>query len=156
MLNHSSDLKEEIGETKINLSNVKSYENKNSFPSGLSSSKIIIDKKNFTILLPIFKKIVPFHIALIKNATKSEDGNLTVLRINFITPISQYDFGEIKYENPVFIRDISYKHKDNKTITDLMNDIRELIKSYKIKQQEIKEKNDLVKQEHLILLKGKN
>lgn len=156
MLNHSSDLKEEIGETKINLSNVKSYENKNNFPSNLSNTKIFIDKKNFTILLPIFKKIVPFHIALIKNATKSEDGNLTVLRINFITPISQYDFGEIKYENPVFIRDISYKHKDNKIITDLMNDIRELIKNYKIKQQEIKEKNDLVKQEHLILLKGKN
>jgi nucleosome binding factor SPN SPT16 subunit len=36
--------------------------------------------------LPIHGFAVPFHINAIKNVSKSEEGNQTLLRINFQTP----------------------------------------------------------------------
>ena len=52
--------------------------------------------------------MVPFHIGLIKNTSKSEDNNYTILRINFVIPVSGNDLGIIEnYNNPVFIREIS-------------------------------------------------
>ncbi len=42
----------------------------------------MIDIKAEAILLPIYGYIVPFHISVIKNASKTDD----YLRINFVTP----------------------------------------------------------------------
>lgn len=155
MLNHAADLNEEVEETKINLSHIKCYDNRNQYPSDMRYGKIHFDNKNYTIFLPIFNQMVPFHISLVKNVSKSEDNNFSVLRINFVIPVSNIDFGEIKGESPVFIRDVSYKHRDGKLITNIFNQIKELIKSNKSKQQENKEKSDLVIQEHLIMNRGK-
>ena len=155
MINHAADLNEEVEETKINLSHIKCYDSKSQFPPDMKYGRIYIDHKNFTIFLPLFNQMVPFHISLVKNVSKSEDNAFSVLRINFVIPVSNIDFGEIKGEKPVFIRDVSYKHRDGKLITNILTQIKELIKSNKTKQQENKEKNDLVTQEHLIINKGK-
>lgn len=155
IINHSSDLKVKVEETKINYSHIKCYDNISQFPPDLKQGKIYIDSRNFTVFLPIFNQMIPFHISLIKNASKSEDNKYVILRINFVVPISGAAFGELKGNNPVFIRDISYKHRDIKYISDLTLQIRDLGKAYKQKQQEHKEKSDLVQQEHLILNKGK-
>ena len=155
LLNHSADLRKEIEETKVNYSHVKSYDNINQFPIDIKQGKIFIDKKNYTIFFPIFKKMVPFHVSLIKNPSKTEDNQYTVLRINFIVPGSTVDFGELKGKNPVFVRELSYKSKNKAEIQNILLQIRELSKNYKSKLQENKEKSDLVAQEHLIINKGK-
>ena len=155
LINHSADLRKEIEETKVNYSHVKSYDNINQFPSELKSGKIYIDKKNYTIFFPIFKKMVPFHVSLIKNSSKTEDNQYTVLRINFIVPGGNVDFGEIKGKNPIFVRELSYKSKFGPVIQNLLLQIRELSKNYKAKLQENKEKSDLVAQDHLIINKSK-
>ena len=155
LLNHSADLRKEIEETKENYFTVKSYDNINQFPIDIKQGKIFIDKKNYTIFFPIFKKMVPFHVSLIKNPSKTEDNQYTVLRINFIVPGSTVDFGELKGKNPVFVRELSYKSKNKAEIQNILLQIRELSKNYKSKLQENKEKSDLVAQEHLIINKGK-
>ena len=48
--------------------------------------QIFVDRKASTIVLPIHGFAVPFHINTIKNVSKSEEGNQTLLRINFQTP----------------------------------------------------------------------
>lgn len=158
MLRRGSDLNEDIQVSKKMLSSIKSYNSKANFPSDMKPGKIYIDTKADTVILPIFKQMVPFHISLIKNVTKSEENSFSTLRINFITPItglSNFSIEETQGNNPVYIRDLSYKSKDQKYILDLLNKIKELIKNFKIKDQEHREKSDLVTQENLILMKGR-
>lgn len=45
-----------------------------------------MDRKTQTVVLPVHGFAVPFHINTIKNASKSDEGDFTYLRINFQTP----------------------------------------------------------------------
>ena len=146
------------GETTIkkkDFSNLKSFESPKQFPSDLKQGKIYLDQKHFTLFLPIFKSMVPFHIGLIKNTSKSEDSNYTILRVNFNVPISGNELESIKESNPVFIKEISYKFKDAEYVTNMMNKIKEMAKAYKTKELEDKEKEDIIEQEKIILRKEK-
>ena len=105
-------LKEEAAVKKKDYSNLKCFNSIKEFPSDLRNGEIYILKKHFTVFLPIFKHMVPFHIGLIKNTSKSEDNNYTILRINFVVPVSGNGFGN--NENPVFIREI--RIEDRKSV----------------------------------------
>ena len=148
-------LKEEAAVKKKDFSNLKCFDNIKQFPPELKNGKIFLYPKYFTIFLPIFKHMVPFHIGLIKNTSKSEDNNYTILRINFVIPIYGNDFGIIDNINPVFIREISYKYKDSNFVQNIITQIRELTKAYKAKEQENKEKEDIIEQEKIIIKKEK-
>jgi len=149
-------LKEEAAVKKKDFSKLKCFDSIKQFPPELKNGKIFLSKKNFTVFLPIFKYMVPFHIGLIKNTSKSEDNNYTILRINFVIPISGNDLGFIENNNnPVFIREISYKYKDAAFVQNIITQIREMTKSYKAKEQENKEKEDIVEQEKIIIKKEK-
>ena len=100
--------------------------------------------------------MVPFHIGLIKNTSKSEDNNYTILRINFVIPVSGNDLGIIgNNDNPVFIREISYKYSDSNLVQKLITQIKDMTKAYKAKEQENKEKEDIIEQEKIIIKKEK-
>ena len=149
-------LKEESAIKKKDYSNLKCFDNFKQFPSDLKDGEIVLSHKNYTVFLPIFKYMVPFHIGLIKNTSKSEDNKFTILRINFVIPISGNDLGIIEnYNNPVFIREISYKYKDASSVQNIITKIREMSKAYKAKEQENKEKEDLIEQEKILLKKDK-
>ena len=45
-----------------------------------------MDRKNESILLPIYGFAVPFHISTLKNISKSDEGEFVYLRFNFSTP----------------------------------------------------------------------
>ena len=45
-----------------------------------------MDRKNLTVILPINGFAATFHINTIKNASKSDEGEFTFLRINLQTP----------------------------------------------------------------------
>ena len=99
--------------------------------------------------------MVPFHIGLIKNTSKSEDSNYTILRINFNIPISGNELESIKEDNPVFIREVSYKFKDANYVLNLITKIKEMQKTFKAKEQEEKEKEDIIEQEKIIIRKDR-
>ena len=86
-------LKEEAEVKKKDYSNLKCFDSIKQFPPEVKHGKIFLSPKHFTVFLPIFSHIVPFHIGLIKNTSKSEDNNYTILRINFVIPISGSDLG---------------------------------------------------------------
>ena len=147
--------KEEASIKKKDYTNLKCYESPKQFPADLKFGKIYLDQRRFTVFLPIFKRMVPFHIGLIKNTSKSEDSNYTILRINFVVPITGNELESIKEPNPVFIREISYKFKDANYVTNMITKIKEMTKAYKAKEQEEKEKEDIIEQEKLIQRKEK-
>ena len=147
--------KEETTIKRRDFSNLKCYDNIKQFPSDMKYGKIYLDQKHYTVFLPIFKNMVPFHIGLIKNTSKSEDSNYTILRINFVIPISGNELDSIKSQNPVFIREISYKFKDANYVQNIMNKIKDMTKAYKAKEQEDKEREDIIEQEKIIVRKEK-
>jgi nucleosome binding factor SPN SPT16 subunit len=46
----------------------------------------VVDKRNETVILPIYGMAVPFHISTLKTASKSDEGEFVMLRFNFVTP----------------------------------------------------------------------
>jgi len=48
--------------------------------------QIHVDRKNLTVVMPVHGFAAAFHINTIKNASKSDEGEFTFLRINFQTP----------------------------------------------------------------------
>ena len=65
-----------------------SYEDATKFPSDGSSNQIMVDVSNESLLLPISGRLVPFHISMVKNVNKYDQGEHTYLRINFVAPDS--------------------------------------------------------------------
>ncbi|KAF8906014.1 FACT complex subunit-domain-containing protein [Gymnopilus junonius] len=64
----------------------QSYKGEGALPTDVDKLRIIVDRKAQTVVLPIHGFAVPFHINTIKNASKSDEGDFTYLRINFQTP----------------------------------------------------------------------
>lgn len=56
--------------------------NKNPMPK-VKKTQIFVDEDNNAVLIPINNKLIPFHIACIKNVTKNSERNFASLRINF-------------------------------------------------------------------------
>jgi len=123
----------------------------------MKQNKIYVDQKNDSVILPIMGKMVPFHISFIKNVSKSDENNFSFLRINFTVPVSINPtiIGDLKLATPVFIRELSFKSREMKNLSDIQKKIKDLQKVVKVKEQEEKEKSNLVTQENLILRKEK-
>ncbi|XP_025194919.1 FACT complex subunit spt16 [Melanaphis sacchari] len=149
---------------KIRKSNV-SYKNRNQMPQEreVKDLKIYVDKKYETVILPVFGISVPFHIFTIKNISQSVEGDYTYLRINFFHPGAALARGESYFQNPeaVFVKELTYRSSNTRepgeqitASTNLMNAyriIKEVQKKFKTREAEEKEKEDLVKQDTLVL-----
>ena len=55
----------------------------------------------------------------------------------------------------MFIREISYKFKDANYVQNIMTKIKDMTKAYKTKEQEDKEREDIIEQEKIIIRKEK-
>ena len=53
------------------------------FPVVHNKKNIHVDLKNYSILLPVEGKMVPFHVACIKNVTTHTERNKILIRFNF-------------------------------------------------------------------------
>ncbi|KXS15107.1 SPT16-domain-containing protein [Gonapodya prolifera JEL478] len=121
--------------------------------------KIHVDGKNESIILPIYGLPVPFHIATLKNLSKSDEGEFTYLRFNFVGPgqIGSKKETPLPVEDPnaTFIRAITFRSRDTSAFANLFKNIQDLKKDYLKKEAERKEKADLVEQAKLIEMRGK-
>ncbi|EPZ34080.1 FACT complex subunit Spt16p/Cdc68p domain-containing protein [Rozella allomycis CSF55] len=138
------------------MNNFESYKREALLPREVSNLKIFVDKRAESVVLPIYGLAVPFHISTIKNATKSDEGDGILLRINFNTPVKK-EVNENSVEEFVlqYIRTISFKSSDVIRLTEVFKDINELRKMITKKATEKKEMADLVEQEKLIESKNK-
>ncbi|XP_050691706.1 FACT complex subunit spt16-like isoform X2 [Eriocheir sinensis] len=147
-----------------------SYKSTNLLPREpeIADLKIYVDRKYETVILPIYGLPVPFHISMIKNISQSVEGDYTYLRINFFHPGSNIGKADGSFPNPdaVFLKEITYRSTNTKEPGELsapssnLNTafrlIKEVQKKFKTREAEEKEKEDLVKQDTLIVSNNKS
>jgi len=136
----------------------QSYKGEAALPPEVQNLKIHVDRKNLTVILPICGFSVPFHLNTIKNASKSDEGEYTLLRINFQTPGQLTGRKEdTPFENPdaSFIRSVTYRTQDGHRFDQLFKQITELKKEVNKREQQKLAMADVIEQDSLIEVKGR-
>ncbi|CAB3385354.1 Hypothetical predicted protein [Cloeon dipterum] len=154
---------------KVRKSTV-SYKNASQMPqeNEVKELKIYVDRKYETVLLPIFGLSVPFHISTIKNISQSVEGDYTYLRINFFHPgatVGRNEGGVYSQPDATFVKEMSYRSTNVKeqgeisapssNLSTAFRLIKEVQKKFKNREAEEREKEDLVKQDTLVISTNK-
>ncbi|XP_063983531.1 FACT complex subunit spt16 isoform X1 [Diachasmimorpha longicaudata] len=154
---------------KIRKSTV-SYKSLNHMPreTEVKELKLYVDKKYETVILPIFGTPVPFHISTIKNISQSVEGDYTYLRINFFHPgatMGRNEGGSYPQPDATFVKEVTYRSTNTKepgeisapssNLNTAFRLIKEVQKKFKNREAEEREKEDLVKQDTLVLSQNK-
>lgn len=137
----------------------ESYRKPSSLPKDLGNSKlkVYLDRRCDTVIIPVFGMAVPFHIATIKNITKSEEGQgTTFLRINFNTPTGKElpeSVDSNSLVNPHYLKGITVKITgDALHAQEVFKGIQEMRKAAGEREAAARETADLVEQGPLIEL----
>ncbi|VDD77283.1 unnamed protein product [Mesocestoides corti] len=130
--------------------------------------RIYIDKKYETVILPIFGQPTPFHISTIKNVSSSIEGDYTYLRINFHHPgalVGPKDASNFQNPQATFLKEMTYRASNQRRhgeasspSTNLNNAhriIKEVLKRFRSRELEEKERANLVEQDNLVIEPGK-
>lgn len=154
---------------KIRKSTV-SYKSVNQMPREpeVKDLKLYVDRKYETVIMPVFGLPVPFHISTIKNISQSVEGDYTYLRINFFHPGATMGRNEGgNYSNPdaTYLKELTYRSLNIKepgeisaasaNLNTAFRLIKEVQKRFKTREAEEREKEDLVKQDTLVLSQNK-
>ncbi|OWR42080.1 FACT complex subunit spt16 isoform X2 [Danaus plexippus] len=154
---------------KIRKSTV-SYKSVSQMPreNEVKELKLYVDRKYETVILPIFGVPVPFHISTIKNISQSVEGDYTYLRINFFHPgatMGRNEGGNYAQPDATFVKEVTYRSTNTKEPGEIsppssnLNTgfrlIKEVQKKFKTREAEEREKEDLVKQDTLVLSQNK-
>lgn len=136
----------------------ESYKRDNQFPTRVRDLAIVMDTKNSTVVLPIMGRPVPFHIQTIKNASKSDEGEYSYLRINFLSPgqgVGRKDDQPFEDATAHFVRSLTFRSYDGERLQDIANQIGNMKKDAVKREQEKKEMEDVVEQDKLIEIRSK-
>lgn len=140
------------GVTQKKFKRFESYKRDNQLPSRVKDLVIVVDQKAATVVLPIMGRPVPFHINTIKNASKSDEGEFTYLRINFLSPgqgVGRKDDQPFEDPNAHFVRSLTFRSKDAQRMQDISEQITDLRKNMVRREQEKKEMEDVIEQDKL-------
>ncbi|KAF5401076.1 FACT complex large subunit [Paragonimus heterotremus] len=126
--------------------------------------RLFVDKKYETIILPIFGLPTPFHISALKNVSTSIEADYTYLRINFHHPGALVGVKDVSgFQNPeaTYVKEMTYRASNLRrhgeaTIpaTNLNNTyriIKEVLKRFRSREAEERERANLVEQDQLIV-----
>lgn len=145
------------GVTQKKFKKFESYKRDNQFPSRVADLAIVVDVKASTIVLPIMGRPVPFHINTIKNASKSDEGEFSYLRINFLSPgqgVGRKDDQPFEDANAHFVRSLTFRSTDADRMQDIASQITDLRKNAVRREQEKKELEDVVEQDKLNVIRS--
>ncbi|KPU77615.1 uncharacterized protein Dana_GF24952, isoform B [Drosophila ananassae] len=150
--------------------NTVSYKSISQMPreTDVKELKLFVDKKYETVIMPVFGIQVPFHISTIKNISQSVEGEYTYLRINFFHPgatMGRNEGGLYPQPEATFVKEVTYRSSNVKehgevaapsgNLNNAFRLIKEVQKRFKTREAEEREKEDLVKQDTLILSQNK-
>ena len=155
----AEDLKQE---EKTLLDEVKAYDSVSDFPM-LRPRAILVDMDAEAVIVPINGIPVPFHISTLKNATKSDEGQYSYLRVNFHTPqatgrtMGKPDntpkfpgFSVKKGTSAAYIKEFTFRSSNPLNLNDCLRKIKELRKRMNEKVTHALEKQSLVAQQSLV------
>jgi nucleosome binding factor SPN SPT16 subunit len=135
----------------------ESYKRDNQFPTKVRDLGIVVDQKNATIVVPVMGRAVPFHINTIKNASKSDEGEWSFLRINFLSPgqgVGRKDDQPFEDASAHFVRSLTFRSLDGDRYTDISNQISNMKRDAVKKEQEKKDMEDVVEQDKLVEIRS--
>lgn len=128
------------------------YKNINDLPPP-RELMIQVDQRSEAILLPIHGTMIPFHIATVKSVSSQQDTNRTCyIRIMFNvpgTPFTPHDTNTLKFQGSIYVKEVSFRSKDPRHITDVVQQIRTLRRQVVSRESERAERATLVTQEKL-------
>ncbi|KAK7744511.1 FACT complex subunit spt16 [Cytospora paraplurivora] len=136
----------------------ESYKRDNQFPAKVRDLSIVVDLKNSTIILPVMGRPVPFHIATIKNASKSDEGEWSYLRINFLSPgqgVGRREDQPFEDATAHFVRSLTFRSTDGERYTEIANQISNMKRDVTKKEQEKKDMEDVVEQDKLVEIRNR-
>ncbi|OIW28924.1 SPT16-domain-containing protein [Coniochaeta ligniaria NRRL 30616] len=136
----------------------ESYKRDNQFPPKVRDLGIVVDQKNATIVLPVMGRPVPFHINTIKNASKSDEGEWSFLRINFLSPgqgVGRKDDQPFEDASAHFVRSLTFRSLDGDRYSDIANQISNMKRDAVKKEQEKKDMEDVVEQDKLVEIRNR-
>ncbi|CAN8065323.1 unnamed protein product [Agarophyton chilense] len=150
-------------EEKKLLDDIRAYETPANFPT-VKPRSIVVDMDAETVIVPIHGVPVPFHISTLKNATKSDEGQYSYLRINFHTPQAAVrsqgrpdntprfpGFAVRESTVAAFIKEFTFRSSNPLNLTDCLRKIKELRKRTNEKGRVAREKETLVSQQSLVI-----
>ncbi|KAL6720111.1 FACT complex subunit spt16 [Lecanora helva] len=146
------------GVTQKKFKKFESYKRDNQFPSRVADLTIVVDVKASTVVLPIMGRPVPFHINTIKNASKSDEGEFSYLRINFLSPgqgVVRKDDQPFEDANAHFVRSLTFRSMDADRMQDIASQVTDLRKNAVRREQEKKEMEDVVEQDKLNVIRSR-
>ncbi|KAI5462599.1 FACT complex subunit-domain-containing protein [Mariannaea sp. PMI_226] len=136
----------------------ESYKRDNQFPLRSKNLEIIVDTKNNTVVLPIMGRPVPFHINTIKNASKSDEGDFSFLRVNFLSPgqgVGRKDDQPFEDASAHFVRSLTFRSLDGDRYNEISTQISNMKRDVVKKQQEKKDMEDVVEQDKLVEIRNR-
>lgn len=146
------------GTTVKKFKRFESYKRDNQFPGKVRDLAIVVDAKNSTVILPIMGRPVPFHIQAIKNASKSDEGDWSFLRINFLSPgqgVGRKDDQPFEDATAHFVRSLTFRSQDPERFDSIANQISTMKRDVQKREQEKKELEDVVEQDKLVEIRSK-
>ncbi|GAA5811471.1 hypothetical protein MFLAVUS_004908 [Mucor flavus] len=146
------------GEQKAVFRKFESYRSEAKLPREVRGLKIVVDKKHDSIILPIYGMAVPFHISTLKNASKSDEGDFVMLRLNFLTPGQAGGKREdMPFDDPnaTFVRALTFRSADTYRMAEIYRSITDMKKEATKKETERREMADVVEQDNLVVVKGR-
>lgn len=146
------------GEEKAVFRKFESYRSEAKLPREVRGLKIVVDKKHDSIILPIYGMAVPFHISTLKNASKSDEGDFVMLRLNFLTPGQAGGKREdmpFDDANATFVRALTFRSADTHRMAEIYRNITDMKKEATKKEAERREMADVVEQDNLVMVKGR-
>ncbi|KAJ4306214.1 FACT complex subunit spt16 [Collariella sp. IMI 366227] len=158
MLKYSESTADKNGVEVKKFKRFESYKRDNQFPLKIRDMGIVIDQKNATIVLPVMGRPVPFHINTIKNASKSDEGEWSFLRVNFLSPgqgVGRKDEQPFEDASAHFVRSLTFRSTDGDRYQDIANQIGNLKREAVKKEQEKKDMEDVVEQEKLVEIRNR-
>ncbi|KAI9670136.1 MAG: FACT complex subunit spt16 [Caeruleum heppii] len=146
------------GVTQKAFKRFESYKRDSEFPSRIKDLIVVVDPRKMTVVLPIMGRPVPFHINTIKSASKTDEGDMAYLRINFLSPGQGVGRKEdVPFEDPSahFVRSLTFRSKDADRMHEISQQITELKKNALNREKEKKEMEDVVEQDKLVEIRNR-
>ncbi|KAK0728654.1 FACT complex subunit-domain-containing protein [Lasiosphaeria miniovina] len=155
---YSESTADENGVEMKKFKRFESYKRDNQFPPKIRDMGIVVDQKNATVILPVMGRPVPFHINTIKNAGKSEEGDWSFLRINFLSPgqgVGRKDDQPFEDASAHFVRSLTFRSLDGERYGEITNQISNMKRDAVKKEQEKKDMEDVVEQDKLVEIRNR-
>lgn len=146
-----------VQETQVAYRDPSQFPSASSSGSTLRTNQTFVDQKQEAVLIPVFGRLVPFHVSTIKSVSKHEEGAWTFLRINFVAPgvagAASQQLPKEAGKDAHYIREVTLKAKVATNLNTTFRLIKELRKRVQMREKQVALEADLVTQEALQLIR---